>query len=130
MAKRYVRADGYGNLPGFSPKEIYRIEGEGSDLIVTELRQEGFGEEPDTPINPSARGYLEAFGIKPEDMLRAGHTMTGYAAIVRDEEGNTVNDFGFKKQERRAWPTNFDYQRFVDLLLDVPSAGMDGPLRL
>lgn len=121
MAKRYVRADGYGNLPGFSPRGVYRIESEGDGYAMKELRQEGFGEEVEGPISQAGRRYLEAFGIRPEDVLRDGDTMTGYAAIVRDAEGSPIPDYGFKKRERRPWPENFDYERYVDLMLGMTS---------
>jgi hypothetical protein len=71
MAKRYVRADGYGNLPGFSPRGVYRIESEGDDYAMRELRQEGFGVEVEGPDR-----LMENYEAKRDaliDLIREAH---------------------------------------------------------
>lgn len=116
---RYLRADRDGKIAGFKPGHVYRLKGKGRKQTVECLGVEHMAEEVKGPINEGARRYLTCFGLRPEDILKEGDTLTGYSEVVRSPTGERVDHYGVAGRVRKPWPEGFDYDHFVDLYLGV-----------
>lgn len=112
------KTDAKGRLTGFFPRQYYFVQGEKYDLRARRIDDL---DDVLTSVNiasQKARDYLESLGLDMHRVSREGMCYEGYAEFVLDSEGKRVDDYGANKTVRKPWPEGFNWDLFVEMLVD------------